>query len=126
MDIDLSLLDRLEQEHRVVEDIFSRMAKATDESEQRSLVQELEAALTPHMQIEEGQVYPVVAEIDEQMAEEAENEHGEARDALAALKDAIGSPGFAEALHTLQRGIEHHVQEEEGETFPKLRSSAGS
>ena len=126
MDIDLSLLDRLEQEHRVVEDIFSRMAKATDESEQRSLVQELEAALTPHMQIEEGQVYPVLAEIDEQMAEEAENEHGEARDGLAALKGQIGSPGFAEALHTLQRGIEHHVQEEEGETFPKLRSSAGS
>ena len=125
MDIDLSLLDRLEQEHRVVEDIFGRMANATDESEQRSLVQELEAALTPHMQIEEGQVYPVVAELDEQMAQEAESEHAEAREALNALKGQVGSSGFAAALQTLQSGIQHHVQEEEGQTFPKLRSSAG-
>jgi len=126
VDIDLSLLDRLEQEHRSVEAIFGRMQGVTDESEQRSLVQELETALTPHMQIEESQVYPVLAEVDEQMATEAENEHSEARDALSALKDQIGLSGFDAALQTLQSGIEHHVEEEEGQTFPTLRQSAGS
>ncbi|HZB39960.1 MAG TPA: hemerythrin domain-containing protein [Ilumatobacter sp.] len=126
MDIDVSLLDRLEQEHRNVEAIFGRMDGATDESEQRSLFQELETALTPHMQTEESQVYPVLAEVDEEMAAEAENEHGEARDALAALKGQIGMPGFNAALETLKSGIEHHVEEEEGQTFPKLRQAAGS
>ena len=126
MDIDVSLLDRLEQEHRNVEAIFGRMDGATDESEQRSLLQELETALTPHMQTEESQVYPVLAEVDEEMAAEAESEHGEARDALAALKGQIGMPGFNAALETLKSGIEHHVEEEEGQTFPKLRQAAGS
>ena len=126
MDIDLSLLDQLEQEHRKVEAIFSRMESATDQSAQRSLVQELETALAPHMQTEESQVYPVLAEVDESMATEAENEHSEARDALVALKEQIGQPGYRDALETLKSGIEHHVEEEEGQTFPKLRQSAGS
>jgi iron-sulfur cluster repair protein YtfE (RIC family) len=124
VEIDVSLLDRLEQEHRDVEAIFARMESASEESEQRSLVEELEGALTPHMQIEESQVYPLVAELDEDMASEAEAEHDEARDALAELKAQIGQAGFSEALETLKSGIEHHVQEEEGETFPSLRQSA--
>lgn len=126
MNIDVSLLDRLEQEHRMVEDLFGRLEGATDESEQRSLVQDLETALTPHMQTEESQVYPAVAELDEEMAAEAESEHGEAREGLAALKGQIGQPGFSAALETLKSGIQHHVQEEEGQTFPKLRQSAGA
>ena len=110
----------------MVEDLFGRLEGATDESEQRSLVQELETALTPHMQTEESQVYPAVAELDEEMAAEAEAEHGEAREGLAALEGQIGQPGFSAALETLKSGIQHHVQEEEGQTFPKLRQSAGA
>ena len=123
MNIDVNLLDRLEQEHRKVEAIFDRMEGAGEESEQRSLVEELEAALSPHMQTEETQVYPVLAEVDAEMAAEAQSEHGEARDGLSALKQQIGLPGFATALQTLKGGIQHHVEEEEGETFPKLRQS---
>ena len=125
MEIDVNLLDRLEQEHREVEAIFGRMESATDESVQRSLVQELETALTPHMQTEESQVYPVLAQLDQQLAAEAENEHSEARDGLSALKEQVGQPGFGAAFQTLKGGIEHHVQEEEGQAFPKLRQSAG-
>jgi iron-sulfur cluster repair protein YtfE (RIC family) len=126
VEIDVNLLDRLEQEHREVEAIFGRMESATDESVQRSLVQELETALTPHMQTEESQVYPALARLDEEQAAEAENEHSEARDALATLKEQIGQPGFSAALETLKSGIEHHVQEEEGEAFPKLRQSGSA
>ena len=126
MEIDVNLLDRLEQEHRDVEAIFARMQKANQESEQRSLVEQLESALTPHMQIEETQVYPMVAQLDQDMATEAETEHDEARDALSMLKEQIGQEGFSEALETLKSGIEHHVQEEEGETFPRLRQSAAT
>ena len=124
MEIDVNLLDRLEQEHRDVEAIFARMESAIDESEQRSLVEELEGALTPHMQIEESQVYPLVAQLDQRMAADAESEHAEAREGLAALKEQVGGSGFDGALQHLKSGIEHHVQEEEGETFPSLRQSA--
>ncbi len=124
MDIDVNLLDRLEQEHRDVEAIFARMENATDESEQRSLVLDLETALAPHMQTEESEVYPMLAQLDEDMAAEAEAEHGEARDGLEELKAQVGQAGFSAALQTLKAGIEHHVEEEEGEAFPKLRQSA--
>jgi iron-sulfur cluster repair protein YtfE (RIC family) len=124
VDIDVNLLDRLEQEHRDVEAIFARMENATDESEQRSLVLDLETALAPHMQTEESEVYPMLAQLDEDMAAEAEAEHGEARDGLEELKAQVGQAGFSAALQTLKAGIEHHVEEEEGEAFPKLRQSA--
>ena len=122
MDVDLNLLDRLEQEHRDVEAIFARLESATDESEQRSLVNDLEAALAPHMSIEESDVYPALAALDAGMAEEAETEHNEARDELEALKAQIGQSGFSGAVQTLKGAIEHHVEEEEGEAFPKLRA----
>jgi iron-sulfur cluster repair protein YtfE (RIC family) len=124
MDIDVNLLDRLEREHRDVEAIFARLESATDESEQRSLVQELETALAPHMAVEETDVYPALAQLDDDRAEQAESEHGEARDGLEELKAQVGRAGFSAALETLKSGIEHHVEEEEGETFPMLRRSA--
>jgi iron-sulfur cluster repair protein YtfE (RIC family) len=124
MDIDVNLLDRLEQEHRDVEAIFARMESATDESEQRSLVQDLETALAPHMAIEESEVYPALGQLDDDMAEQAQTEHGEARDGLEELKAQVGQAGFSAALQTLKSGIEHHVEEEEGEAFPMLRRSA--
>jgi hypothetical protein len=67
----------------------------------------------------------MLAQLDEQLADEAESEHAEAREGLATLKEQVGSSGFGAALETLKSGIEHHVQEEEGENFPKLRQSAG-
>ena len=126
MAIDRNLLDRLEQEHRDVEAIFARLEGETEEQHQRSLVLDLETALASHMQIEETEVYPALRQLDDDMAEEAETEHNEARDALEKVKSEIGQPGFADAVQTLKGGIEHHVEEEEGEAFPKLRQAAGS
>jgi len=35
----------------------------------------------------------------------------------------IGQPGFGAAVAMVQAGVEHHVEEEENEAFPKLRES---
>ena len=123
--MEAELLDRLEMEHRQVEELFSRLEKAETESEQRPLVDELVAALTQHMQIEESDVYPEVAKIDGEMEEEAETEHRLGREGLTKLQELIGQPGFGAAVAMLQAGISHHVEEEEGEVFPKLREELG-
>ena len=123
--MDAALLDQLETEHRQVEELFSRLEKAERDDEQRPLVEELVAALTRHMKIEETEVYPEVAKIDAEMEEEAENEHQLGRDGLATLDSMVGQPGFGAAVAMLKAGISHHVEEEESEVFPALREALG-
>jgi len=123
--MDAALLDQLEAEHRQVEDLFSKLEKAESEAEQRPLVEELTAALTKHMDVEESQVYPEVSKLDQEMEQEAETEHGLGRDGLSTLQGLIGQPGFGAAVAMLEAGISHHVEEEEGEVFPKLREALG-
>jgi hemerythrin superfamily protein len=123
--MDAELLDRLEMEHRQVEELFSRLEKAESESEQRPLVEELVASLTQHMDVEERDVYPEVAKLDGEMQEEAENEHNLGREGMTKLQELIGQPGFGAAVAMLQAGISHHVEEEEDEVFPKLRQALG-
>lgn len=123
--MDIKLLDTLEEQHRDVEALFSKLEKAEEESEQQPLVDELEAALAMHMEIEENQVYPELSKLDEEMGEEAEIEHGLARNGLEQLKSMVGKPGFGAAVAMLQAGIDHHVEEEENEAFPKLRKALG-
>lgn len=121
--MDAALLDELEAQHRQVEELFSRLERAHDETTQQPLVDELTAALTQHMDIEERDVYPELNKLDEEMGEEAENEHNLARDGLTTLESMIGEPGFGAAVAMLKAGIAHHVKEEEGEVFPKLRQT---
>lgn len=123
--MELSLLDELEQQHREAEDLLARLEQADEEAEQRRLVDELTTAMQQHMQIEEEQVYPALARLDGEAAEEADVEHGLARDGLSQLAAMIGQPGFGAAVAMVQAGIQHHVEEEEGEAFPRLREANG-
>ena len=75
------------------------------------------------MIFEEGAIYPLVLEeIGTESAQEAETEHGLARDGLAKVRELVAEPGFGAAVESLKGGITHHVEEEEGQMFPKLRS----
>ncbi len=123
--MDAALLEQLESEHREVEQLFAKLEKAQGEPEQLQLVTQLEAALSKHMEVEETQVYPEVARLDEEMEQEAETEHELGREGIAKLKQLIGKPGFGAAVAMTQAGIEHHVEEEETEVFPKLRKELG-
>lgn len=119
------ILDELERQHREAEDLLAQLEEAEEEREQRPLVERLLAAMAEHMEIEEREVYPELAKLDEEMDEEARIEHGLAREGLATLQQMIGKPGFGAAVAMVQAGIEHHVDEEEGEAFPKLREAFG-
>jgi hemerythrin-like domain-containing protein len=123
--IDAELLQTLESQHRDAEDLLKKLAEATEADEQRPLVEQLVAAMSEHMEIEETQVYPELAKLDGEMTEEANVEHGLAREGLAKLTEMIGMPGFGAAVEMVAGGISHHVEDEENEAFPKLRKSLG-
>jgi hemerythrin-like domain-containing protein len=116
----------LQADHRRVEALFLRIG-STDGDERAALVKQLLAALRVHMELEERHVYPLLgSEVDADLAEEAEVEHQLARDGLAQLEELTpDEAGFDAALTMVMAGIEHHVQEEEGEAFPRLIAQLG-
>lgn len=123
--MDAALLEELEMQHRQVEELLEQLSQAEDEGTQRPLVEQLVQMLQQHMELEETMVYPEVSNVDEELEEEAEAEHRLGREGIAMLQEMVGQPGFGAAVAMLEAGIAHHVEEEEGEVFPKLRESLG-
>lgn len=121
------LLRQLEQEHREAEKLMDKLEKAKAPDQRDELLTTLEALLDDHMETEEQMIYPVVAEIDAEKAEEAEVEHDGARELLQKLRTGgVEQPGFGAVVAALKGAIRHHVEEEEGEVFPKLRKEVGA
>ena len=112
----------LKQDHKEVSAMLKTLADSRPGARRRSTVEKLTSALTLHMDFEEQQIYPLVAqEIDEESAEEATTEHELAREGLAEVNRLVDEPGFGAAVAMLTAGIRHHVKEEEGEIFPSLK-----
>ena len=115
----------LETDHREVEDLFAK-AESTDGAAKQQVVTKLIDELTIHAEVEEQIVYPAMREagLDDLVAE-AESEHQKVKELLARLggMDATSSdvdPVVAE----LKGDVQHHVQEEESEAFPRFRSAS--
>jgi hemerythrin superfamily protein len=112
----------LEADHRQVEDLFEKIEKA-DGAARTPLIDQLVTSLRGHMELEEQVVYPRMAPVTgEEPVEEGKTEHELARKGLEdVVRLAPDDPGFGAALDAVKAGITHHVEEEEGEVFPKLR-----
>jgi hypothetical protein len=114
----------LKADHREVKKLLTALGDSEEGPEREKMAAEVEAALTLHMRIEEDIVYPAVAEyVGEEDEEEAEIEHGLARDGLSKMMSMVDVPGFGAAAQMLLGGIEHHVEEEETEILPALKDA---
>ena len=115
----------LEADHRKVEDLFAKIENAEGDA-RMPFITELEASLTAHMQLEEDVVYPAMEPVTgAETVQEGNKEHELARKTLAEMMAlAPDEPGFGGAMEAVKAGIEHHVEEEENDVFPKLRSEA--
>jgi hemerythrin-like domain-containing protein len=114
----------LKADHREAKKLLTALAETDEGVERQRMAVELEAALSLHMQIEEGIIYPAVASyVGAEDEEEAEIEHGLARDGLATMMSMVDKPGFGAAVEMLKGGIEHHVEEEETEILPALKDA---
>lgn len=113
----------LEADHRQVETLFDEIQQAKGE-DRTPLIEELATSLEAHMQLEEQVLYPAMEPVTgQEPVQEANTEHELARRALAdVLSLAPDEPGFGAAFDALKAGIEHHVDDEETEVFPQLRT----
>jgi len=120
----MDAVDLLESQHRDVEDLFDRIQKAEDASDEKgALFDELADNLAIHAAIEEHQFYPAVKHRrTEDILLESLEEHLAIKRVLADLLDTdIGDPTFNAKLTLLKETISHHVKEEESDLFPKVK-----
>ena len=112
----------LEGDHRQAESLFQQIAKA-EGSDRQPLIDELNTALRAHMALEERVLYPAIEPVvGAEDVQEANKEHELARDGLDSMLElAPDEPGFDGALESVKAGVLHHVEEEEGTLFPKVR-----
>ena len=114
----------LKADHRAAKKLLTSLADSEEGAERTEMANELNAALTLHMEIEESIVYPAVRRyVGEEDEEEAEIEHSLAREGLEKMMGMLTVPGFGAAVEMLKGGILHHVEEEETEIFPELKSA---
>jgi hemerythrin superfamily protein len=114
-------LNLLHQDHREVEQLFDRYSQSKDPA----VVQKICTELTVHAAVEEKVIYPVLgSDVDggQGMRRHAEDEHQEVKDAIFAIERlGYADPGVDQQMQTIMKGVTEHVQEEEGEVFPKMR-----
>ena len=118
-----NVIELLNRDHREVEQLFAQFESTQDFDIALQICEEL----TVHATVEEEIVYPVLERIDAEIEQEAEEEHAEAKELIARIQAM--SPDDLELVPTvmkLKAGVEHHVEEEEGEAWPKMRSAAGN
>lgn len=126
----IDAVELLTKQHREVEDLFEQFEKAGDNAKdkKKQLAEQICNALTMHTMIEEEIFYPATRaaggeeEETEDMVDEAIVEHASAKDLIAQIREMSPEDDLYDAkVKVLSEMIDHHVEEEEKEMFPKTR-----
>jgi iron-sulfur cluster repair protein YtfE (RIC family) len=114
----------LEADHREVEDLFTK-AESTSGAAKQQVVTRIASELTLHAEVEEQIVYPAMREAGlDDIVDEAEGEHSKVKQLVAQLETMDATTDDVESvLSELKADVQHHVEEEESEGFPKFREA---
>ncbi len=117
--------DLLKKQHRTVEAIFKKLLSGRAAA--APLLDELANDLAAHMAIEQNTLYPAARKVDPSLVLESYEEHALAEIALKRLLATSPSDEtFKAKVTALKELIEHHVEEEEDDLFPKLEKKLGA
>jgi hemerythrin superfamily protein len=119
----MDVLEFLKDDHDEVKGVFKKLQKAKGAEAQR-LWDQLSSMIALHEEMEEKHFYPRLREAPptEDLILEGYQEHH----VLDLLIDEIGKlkpsdEAWEPKIKVLQENTEHHIEEEEGELFPKVR-----
>jgi len=120
----------LKTDHKKVAGILEKIDETTERGvkTREELFAQLKSELDIHTRIEETIFYPALEEADEtrDITLEAFEEHKVVKTLLGEL-ESLGKDKeeWTAKFTVLKENIEHHVEEEEGEMFPKARKVLG-
>jgi hemerythrin superfamily protein len=123
----------LRDDHKKVEKLFKEFEalqkKGGDASRKRGVVDQIIGELSVHAAVEEQVFYPAVRKGVEEVGDtvlEGLEEHHIVKWTLSELDGMSGEEERFDAKVTvLMESVRHHVEEEEGEMFPKVRETLG-
>ena len=121
-------IDLLTADHTAVKALFDRYKKLGDDAyaAKEELALKICDELTVHTIIEEEIFYPAARETieDADLMDEADVEHAGAKELIAQIRQMEPRESHYDAKVTvLGEQIDHHVKEEQGEMFPKVKKS---
>ena len=119
----MDALELLRSDHRKVKELFQQAQGAKDADQRKQIFDQIDTELEIHAHIEETVFYPAVEQHEElqDLVEEALDEHEDVKTLLAEMEDLDEDGGdFDSKLTELMDNVEHHVEAEEGEMFPKV------
>ena len=119
----MNAIQLLKDDHRKVERLFQKVKADKEGAQHKELFEQIKAELEVHTHIEEAIFYPKLKEEKEleDIVLEGIEEHHQAKMFLRELSNLVeDSEKFEPKLKVLMEDITHHVQEEEGEMFPKV------
>ena len=118
----MNAIELLKMQHEEAKKLFNQIEAAEDEQKEE-LFEQLADALAVHATIEEKHFYPATKNArTEELLQEAVEEHLGIKRLIADLLEMSPEDAQFDAKVTvLKEQVEHHVEEEEGELFPKVK-----
>lgn len=124
-------VNMLIEDHKKVKKLFKEFEKMKkepdgDKAAEQRLVQTACAELMIHAQLEEEIFYPAMRHVidDSDLLDEAEVEHATAKQLITELSSMQPGDALYDAKFTvLAEYVNHHVEEEEKEMFPKAKKA---
>ena len=121
----------LMSDHKDVKALFKQYDQLVEgensSEEKQALAEQICQMLTVHATVEEELFYPAAREVlgeDEDLVDEADIEHASAKDLIAQIQSSAPDEDHYDAkVKVLGEYINHHVQEEEAEMFPKVKKA---
>jgi hemerythrin superfamily protein len=121
-------LEMLIADHKEVKALFEQFDGLSDRSKanKKKIAEQICQELTVHTEIEEQIFYPAVRGLikDDDLMDEALVEHASAKELIAQIREMDPGDDLYDArVKVLSEQIDHHVEEEEEEMFPKVRKT---
>lgn len=118
----------LETDHRAARDLLDQLAEALDDepAAARDLLIEVRRHLLAHARAEERALYAALEchDATRDLAHEGREEHAVVEHLLAALCRARAvDDAFKAKVKVMTEIVDHHVDEEEQQLFPKMRAA---
>lgn len=116
----------LRADHKHVSQLFGQFEKARAATRKQDIVANICRELTVHAQIEEEIFYPAVKKAlkDSELVPEATVEHASLKSLISQLEGVAADGEMYDAkVKVLSEYVKHHVKEEQGEMFTKVRKS---
>ena len=120
----------LTRDHADVAELFEEYEGLVEsqgaEDEKQALAERICAMLVAHTKVEEEIFYPAAREAldDQRLLDEAEVEHGSARDLIEQIQSMDPTDDLYDAkVKVLGEYVQHHVREEESELVPRCQNA---